>query len=159
MCGSGPAEANLAWPWVPSDLDGPEPFGTSSAVPCWHLDPSPWLLCGDLCLSLLLLVSYPLHSLEYGPDAQGRTLEWDRAAAPARPAQQHRAALLADGGYSLLPASRCIAPCCMWVSCCWDCSKHWRVSHGTHSSVLLLPLHQGGAGFLYPSLWADPNEG
>lgn len=39
--GSVPAEANLAWPWLPSDLDHQEPFSTSGAVPCWHLGPSP----------------------------------------------------------------------------------------------------------------------
>lgn len=147
-CGSGPAEANLAWPWVPSDLNGQEPFGTSGAVPCWHLDPSPWLSCEDLCLSLL--VSCPLHSLGHGPEAQGWALERDRATAPALPAQQHRAALLAHGGYSLLPASGCVAPRCMWVSCCLDCSKHGRVSHGIQIKVLL-PLHQGGVlGFCTP---------
>lgn len=78
MCGSLPAEANLAWPWVPSDLDGQEPLGASGAVPCWHLDPAPWLSHEDLCLSLLLLVGCPLHKHERAPEVQARALGWDR---------------------------------------------------------------------------------
>lgn len=74
MCGSLPAEANLAWPWVPSDLDGQEPLGASGAVPCWHLDPASRLSREDLCLSLLLLVGCPLHKHEHAPEVQERAL-------------------------------------------------------------------------------------
>lgn len=113
--------------------------------PCWHLDPSPRPSREDLCLSLLSLAGCTLHSCKCAPEVQEGGLGRHRELLSQLDLRQQRGdALLADGWYSLLFASGCAASRCMRVSCCWDCSKRRRVSHGIHSKSPSAPFAPRG---------------
>lgn len=113
-CGSVPAEANLAWPWLPGDLDHQEPCSTSGAVPCWHLGPS--LRCSAVRTSACPCALWQLPSTagEVCSRGAGEGSGVGQSCCPSSMCGSSVGPLLEDGWCS---------PGGMWVSCPWTAAS------------------------------------